>query len=295
MRDRLLSLRIISLVILSLAVIYFAFTQTSTMPIQYTMSYESDGVNSEPTAGKAAPSAELIEPLNEQLLISAAASLKDVLQEIAEIYKSHTPGVAISFNFGASGTLQRQIEQGAPADIFISASPKQMDALESKGMILSESRTDILQNRLVLVIPANADKPASFESLFTVNRLALGDPASVPAGQYGEQVLNTFGLLDLLKAEGKIVLGSDVRTVLNWVETGNADAGIVYATDAFTTEEVRIVESAPEVSHDPIIYPAAVLAKSAGIEIALDFLNFLFSSDAAELFRQYGFTPLNEN
>jgi len=254
------------------------------VPVPNTIASETDDVNLVPS-----------EERNGRLSISAAASLKDVLEDIAEVYKSHTPGVAINFNFGASGTLQRQIEQGAPTDMFISASPKQMDALESIGMILPKSRADILRNRLALIIPANANEPKNFESLITIDRLAMGDPASVPAGQYGEQVLKAFSLLDHLKSEGKIVLGSDVRTVLNWVETGNVDAGIVYATDAFTTDKVRIVELASEESHDPITYPVAILAGSSNSAIALNFLEYLFSSDAAELFRQYGFTPLDKN
>ncbi len=229
-----------------------------------------------------------------QLTVSAAASLTDVMKEIAEAYKEQAPDVSVTFNFGASGTLQQQIEQGAPADVFVSAAAKQMDALESKGMILKDSRVDLLENKLVLVIPADKDEPADFESLADAGQLAIGDPASVPAGQYAEQALTQMGIYDELNSGNKIVLGSDVRAVLNWVETGNADAGIVYATDALTSDKVKIAATAPSGSHDPVIYPAAVLDGSANAEAAQAFLDFLSTPDISALFEKYGFTALKK-
>lgn len=229
-----------------------------------------------------------------QLVVSAAASLTDVLKEIAQDYKAKAPDVTINFNFGASGTLEQQIEQGAPADIFMSAATKQMDALKAKNLIVSASDVNLLENTLVLVIPVDKDTPGSFESLGSVSQLAIGDPASVPAGQYAEQVLTHLGILDTLKADQKLVLASDVRTVLNWVETGNAQAGIVYSTDAKTSDKVKVVATATADSHDPIIYPAAVIAGSTNQAAAQAFLDYLSTPDITAVFEKAGFTALKK-
>jgi molybdate transport system substrate-binding protein len=229
-----------------------------------------------------------------ELTVSAAISLKDALDEIATLYRAKQPEVTIHFNLGGSGTLQRQVEQGAPVDIFISASPDQMDALESKGLILAGTRKDMVENSVVLIVPKDKTGISGFDDLTKpeVKIIAVGEPQTVPAGKYAQQVLTHFGLYDKLKP--KLVLGKDVREVLAYVATGNADAGIVYVTDAKISQQVKIIATAPENSHTPIIYPMAVLKDSKNIAAAKEFVAFLSSPGAREVFKKYGFVPAGE-
>ena len=160
--------------------------------------------------------------------VAAAASLTDVSKEIAAAYKKAQPNVALTFTYGASGTLQTQIEQGAPVDIFMSAAAKQMDALESKNLIDKSTRVNLLENKVVLITPkGSALGIKSFADLASakVKKIAVGDPASVPAGQYAEQVFTSLKIAD--KVKSKLNLGTDVRQVLTWVESGNVDCGVV--------------------------------------------------------------------
>ena len=227
------------------------------------------------------------------LTISAAVSLKDVLDEIDAAYKALQPGATLRFNLGASGTLQRQIEQGAPVDVFLSAAPAQMDALASKSLLLNGTRRDLVRNSIVLVVPASGGSIRSFQDLARaqVKFIALGEPQTVPAGAYAKQVLTHLGLYDLLRP--KFVLARDVRQVLTYVATGNADAGIVYSTDAKTTPQVKVVAVAAEDSHSPVIYPVAILNGSRHQAAAKAFCDFLFSAKAQDIFRKYGFSPAN--
>jgi len=226
-----------------------------------------------------------------EITVSAAASLKDVLAEIASAFNAEQPGAAIHFNLGASGTLQQQIEQGAPVDVFISASPAQMDALAAKGLLLAGTRSDLARNALVLIVPAAGSSVASFQDLSStaVKVIAIGEPQTVPAGKYAQEVLTRYGLYDSLKP--KFVLGKDVRQVLTYVASGNADAGLVYATDARTTPEVKVAAVAPEDSHAPIVYPVAVVKDSKNPDAAKAFVGFLLSAKAQDLFKKYGFSP----
>ena len=196
-----------------------------------------------------------------KLTISAAASLKDALAEEETTYKQSHPNADFENNFGSSGTLATQIDQGAPVDIFVSASAKPMDELSAKGLIDAATRRNLLKNSLVLIVPLDSQLK-DFQGLASspIRVIALGDPESVPAGQYGQQTLTALHLFDALK--GKLVFGKDVRQVLTYVETGNADAGLVYATDARASGKVRVVATAPESTHDPIVYPAAVVKGS---------------------------------
>jgi molybdate transport system substrate-binding protein len=188
-----------------------------------------------------------------EITVSAAISLKDVLDDIAQLYRAQTPDTVIHFNLGASGTLERQIEEGAPVDVFISASEDQMNSLESKGLLLPGTRRDLVRNTVVLIVPKGRTGIASLEDLARpgVKHIAIGEPKTVPAGKYAQEVLTHFHLYEQLKP--KFVLASDVRQVLTYVSTGNVDAGIVYATDAQTSAEVSIVTTAPEDSHSPVI------------------------------------------
>jgi molybdate transport system substrate-binding protein len=226
---------------------------------------------------------------NAKLLVSAAASLKDVLEEIKPIYQQTKPNISISYNFGASGALQQQIEQGAPADIFISAAKKQVDALEQKGILLPGTRSIIAKNRLVLVVPSNVTGVTSLYNLKNANikKIAIGEPRSVPAGQYAEQVLKKLNIWQQVKP--KLVYANNVRQVLASVESGNADAGLVYITDAKISNKVKVVVAADEKYHSAIIYPLAVIKSSKNANAAKDFTQFLSSSQAKAVFKKYGF------
>lgn len=228
------------------------------------------------------------------LTISAAASLKDVMEEIKTVYSNEKPDVALTYNFGSSGSLQQQIEQGAEVDVFISAATKQMDALKDKGLILDETRKDFLENKIVLVVPSDSSDVTDFSDLSSdqVNKIGLGEPKSVPVGQYAEEVLTKLNILDLITS--KVVYGKDVKEVLTWVETGNADAGIVYETDAKMSSKVKIVARAPEGSHKPVYYPSAVIKASKKTDAAKDFANFLYSNKAKPVFEKYGFVFIAE-
>ncbi len=223
------------------------------------------------------------------LNISAAASLKDSLDEIKGLYGADKSNVVLTINYGGSGTLQQQIEQGADVDIFISAAPKQMDALASKNLIIKDTRKDLLINDVVLVAPKDSSAITSFDDLTTdkVKHIALGEPKSVPAGQYAEEVFTKLKVLDKIKT--KAVYAKDVKEVLTWVETGNAEAGVVYATDAKVSNKVKVAAIASADSHTPVVYPAAVIKSTKKETAAKDFMKYLASDKAKAVFQKYGF------
>jgi molybdate transport system substrate-binding protein len=223
------------------------------------------------------------------LTLSVAASLQNVIVDVESAYRRDHAEVDFRNNFGSSGALSREIEQGAPVDAFLSAAPKPIDDLNAKGLILTGTQRNLLRNTLVLIAPRDSQL-RGFDGLTdkSIRLIALGDPASVPAGQYGRQTLTALHLLDKLSA--KLVMGKDVRQVLTYVETGNADAGIVYGTDAAASPKVRVVAVAPESLHEPIIYPAAVVQASRNQEAARKFVDYLSSPAAKEIFTKRGFT-----
>ncbi len=227
------------------------------------------------------------------LTVSAAASIQDAFKAIKPIYEDKKTKVGITYNFGSSGSLQRQLEQGAPVDIFISAAAKQMDALEAKNLLLPGTRRDLLKNQIVLIVPKDNTTIQSFEDLGTdaLTRIALGEPKSVPAGKYAEEVLTYEGLLDAVKP--KAVYAKDVRQVLNYVATGNVDAGIVYLSDTKVSDQVKVVATASEDSHSPVVYPIAVLEDSENPAAAKELEDFLFTPEAKTIFEQYGFLPVS--
>jgi molybdate transport system substrate-binding protein len=230
---------------------------------------------------------------NSKILVSAAISLKDALEEIKPLYQNSKPGTQITYNFGASGSLQQQIEQGAPVDVFISAGKKQMDALQAKGLLLPGTRTDLIGNRLVLIVPSNSNLGiTSFKSLTGTNvkRIAVGEPRSVPAGQYADQVFQKLGIATAIKS--KLIYGNNVRQVLAAVETGNADAGIVYATDAKPTNKVKVIVTASETYHSAIVYPMAIIKTTKNEATAKNFAKYLNSNSAKTIWRKYGFSRL---
>ena len=229
-----------------------------------------------------------------EIMISAAASLKNCIQDLSAMYTGKNPQVTITANFGASGALQQQIEQGAPADVFFSAGIKQMNALKEKGMMIDSSVKNILENKVVLITPKNAAALDFFEDLAksSVKKIGVGEPKSVPVGQYTEQIFQNLGLTD--KVASKLIFAKDVREVLSWVETGNVDAGVVYETDAKVSNDVTICSTAPEGSHKKVIYPIGVVKTSKHAAEAQKFVDFLFSDAAKEVFARYGFTVISK-
>lgn len=225
-----------------------------------------------------------------ELLVSAAASLTDVLNELGDIYMEENSNVDIKFSYGSSGALQAQIEEGAPVDVFFSAAQKQMDALEEGGHIVSDTRKTLLINKVVLIAPVDSQlEIKSFEDLLKddIEKIAIGDPSNVPVGQYSEEMFTNLNILDDITP--KAVYATDVRTVLTWVESGEVDCGLVYATDAYTTDKVKIIAESPEGSHKEVSYPIAAIKDSKNLDAAKAFIDFLSTEEVAETFKKYGF------
>lgn len=237
------------------------------------------------------PAAPATPPQKVELNVSAAVSLKDALAEIQKNYEAKNSNIKLVYNLGASGALQKQIEQGAPADIFISAAPKQMNDLEEKNLVNKATRKNLVENKLVIIVPTTSTlNITKYEDLTKdeVQKLSIGETASVPAGQYAQEVLKKLGIWD--KIQNKAVLAKDVRTVLTYVETGNVEAGIVYKTDAASSDKVKIAATAPEGSHQPILYPVAILSGTKQQKTAEDFLTYLSTPECKAIFEKYGFT-----
>ncbi len=237
--------------------------------------------------------ASVAAPARVSLTISAASSMTDAMNAIQKLYQAANPHVTLVMNYGSSGTLEQQIEQGAPADLFISAADKQMNMLEQKSLILTDTRTVLVRNRLVLIVPKGTAAVTGFGDLTkaSVKFLAIGEPSSVPAGQYAQETLTSLGLWE--QVQPKLVRGNNVRAVLTYVESGNADAGLVYSTDALTSHNVKVIATAAEDSHSPIVYPAAVISTSKHQAAARAFVAYLSSALARAVFLHYGFVMGN--
>ena len=225
------------------------------------------------------------------LTVFAAASLTDVLEEVGRAYTADT-GVPVRFSFAASSALARQVESGAPADVFISADQQWMDYLATRRLIQVATRRNIVANSLVLVAPAGSPVSLRIAPGFALasalgerGRIATGDPASVPAGRYARAALQQLKVWDSVAS--RIIPADNVRTALNFVARGEAPLGIVYATDARAENRVRVVDVFPDATHEPIRYPAAATA-TAGADAA-GFLSFLVSEHARALFIRAGF------
>lgn len=225
-----------------------------------------------------------------ELTISAAASLKDAMDVIGRTYQEEHPGVTLKFNFGASGSLQQQISQGAPVDLFFSAAEDKFDLLVEEGSIAKEDGLDLLGNELVLIVPKENQSIKGFEDLIKadVDKISIGTPETVPAGKYAKESLEKMGIWKDI--ESKVVYAKDVRQVLSYVETGNVGAGIVYKTDALVSDKVDIIASADSATHAPIIYPVGIIKDSKHYEAAKEFYKYLQSDDALKVFEEYGFT-----
>lgn len=228
-----------------------------------------------------------LEPPTE-ITVFAAASLTESLNTIKENYETEHPEIELIYNFDSSGTLQTQIEEGAVCDLFISAGQKQMDALGD--LVNADSRVDLLENTIVLVVPNDAKNvPSSFGALVDVSSIALGN-SDVPVGQYSEEILRNMGLWDQLNKEHKITFGSNVKEVTAQVAASAVSCGIVYRTDAASEPDITVVAEAPADSYSPAIYPAAVLTDAAQPEYAQAFLDYLNTEDAISVFSSVGFT-----
>lgn len=227
-----------------------------------------------------------------EILVAAAASLKNAYEEeLIPMFQDKYPGVTVKGTYDSSGKLQTQIEEGLEADVFMSASPKQMTALDEEGLIVSDTITSLLENKIVLIVPAGSSAGIEkFEDIEKAETIALGDPASVPAGQYAEEALTSLGIWD--KIQDKVSFGTNVTEVLNQVAASSADAGIVYATDAASmADKVEVVAEAPEGSlAKKVIYPVAVVKNTAHPGEAKNFVEFLKTDEAMKVFEEYGFT-----
>lgn len=226
-----------------------------------------------------------------ELTVLAAASMTDAMQEIGEAYQETHENIEFTYQFDSSGTLKTQIEEGAPADIFISAATKQMDELVQGELVEEDSVFPWLENKVVLIVPKDSeDGPDSFEDAAEeeVSMIAIGNE-DVPVGQYTQTIYQNLGLWENIQAKAN--LASNVRQVLDWVATGNAPCGVVYATDAQIEKNVKVVCEAPKGSCDPVIYPAGMVSASKEKEASAEFLEYLKTEEVSEILEAYGFTP----
>ncbi|SDY00119.1 molybdate transport system substrate-binding protein [Evansella caseinilytica] len=228
-----------------------------------------------------------------EIIVSAAASLTDALNEIKRSFEEEYQGISITYNFGSSGALQQQIIQGAPVNIFFSAAEDKFDELMEKGLIQKEDGVDLVGNDIVLVTPTDMEMIQSFADLpEQAQTLSIGTPESVPAGKYAKEMLENIGLWK--EMEQQIVYAKDVRQVLTYVETGNVDAGIVYRTDALISSKVNIVATAEEGTHAQIIYPLGIIDESDNRNETRIFYEYLQSEKSLKILEEYGFRNLLE-
>jgi len=228
-----------------------------------------------------------------ELTFSVAISMKDATEELGRRFAQSHPGVVLRYNVGASGDLQKQIEAGAPIDLFISAAPRQMDELEKKGLIVSATRRVFARNVLTVIKPADSKvditKPADLLAA-RVTRIVVGNPKTVPVGQYSEECLRALGLWD--KVQPKLVFSENVRQALDYVARGEVDAGFVYATDAaIRGRDVKEAFRPPEDTYRPVTYPAAVVKDARQPALASAFIDLLMSPEGQQVLARFGFLP----
>lgn len=233
-----------------------------------------------------------------EITVFAAASMTETMDEIIEMYKDAAPNVTITPTYDSSGTLLTQIQEGADCDLFISAAPKQMNALEEEGGLLEGSRLDLLENKVTLAVPEGNPKGVeTFDQLAEL--LASGDVllamgnSDVPVGQYTQKIFAYYELdEEALAASGVLTYGSNVKEVTTQVSEATVDCGIIYGTDAFSAG-LTVVDSATAEMCGQVIYPASVLAGSQNAEAAQAFLDYLTGPDASAVFEGVGFSPMN--
>lgn len=230
-------------------------------------------------------------PANESTItVAAAASLKNCMDgQLIPAFQEKYPSINVKTTYDSSGKLQTQIEEGANVDVFMPASTKQMNALNDKGLVNKDSIVQLLENKIVLIVPLNSTKGISaLTDILKADKIAVGDPASVPAGQYAKEALTNLKIWD--EASKKASLGTNVTEVLNWVAEGSADAGIVYATDAAGSKKVKVVAEAPEGSVSKVIYPVGIIKAGKQEDSAHKFIEFLQTDEARIVFESFGFT-----
>jgi molybdate transport system substrate-binding protein len=216
-----------------------------------------------------------------EITVSAASSLSDVFKDLGTEFTKNHPEVKINFNFGASGILQKQIEQGAPVDIFASASQLEMDSLDGKGLIIKDTRTNFTRNKLVIIAPSNV----TIEGLKSLNKIAIGNPKTVPAGRYAQTFLENAGIYEMIKP--KLTFAENVRQALDYVERGEVDAGFVYFSD--TLKSNMSVSSINDSFYPSIVYPIAVINDSQQLVISRQFIEYIQSNEGQTILRKYGF------
>lgn len=229
----------------------------------------------------------------QEVNLAAAASLKNAFDEkLIPMFQEKYPGVKVTPTYASSGDLQTQIENGLEADVFMSAANKQMNKLAEEGLVDNSTNLQFLENKVVLIVPADSNANiSSFDDLKNISgNIAIGDPESVPAGQYAQEVLNNTGIWN--DVESKLSLGTDVTAVLNQVAQGSAECGIVYATDAKSMpDDVKVICEAPDDAlKTPVIYPVAALKNSTDDNATKAFMDFLQTKEAKDVFVEYGFT-----
>jgi molybdate transport system substrate-binding protein len=232
---------------------------------------------------------------NRPVIVGAAISLKESFNELGGIYE-HRTGTSVTFTFGSSGELEKQIEAGAPLDVFASAAEKEMDELQARNLIDRTTRRDFARNSLVLVVPADSRvQLQSFSGLEkpSVTKIAIGDPKTVPAGQYAQELLRNMQLWQ--KIESRLIMGENVRQVLDYVARGEVDAGIVYATDVPIAQgRVVTVARASDKNYGPILYPVAVVENSPSAKAAKEFIDLVVSPAGVQILEKHGFEPANQ-
>lgn len=240
-----------------------------------------------------APEAPRAHAASTKLLVSTPASLTEAYADLAQAFEARNPGIDVDLNTGASGVLANQIEQGAPADVFASADQARMDKLESKALLEPGTRRNFARNAVVLAVPRSGVRTLTWKSLPGhpgIRRVAIGDEG-VPAGTYARQVLEKLGIMDGLRP--KLVMGADVRQVLAYLTQGEVDAGVVYETDVRASKgQVWLAARAPAGSHDPIVYPIAVIAASRDKLAARRFVDLVAGPTGQAIFTKRGFLPL---
>ena len=226
------------------------------------------------------------------IVVGAAISLKESFNALGSIYERRT-GAKVTFTFGSSGEIEKQIEAGAPVDVFASAAEKEMDELQAKNLIDRATRTDFARNSLVLVVPIDSKLQLRSFSDFekpSVTKIAIGDPKTVPAGQYAQELLRNTQLWP--KVESRLVLGENVRQVLDYVARGEVDAGVVYATDVQVAQgRVSVAARAADRDYGPILYPLAVVQSSASANVAKGFVDLVVSPEGVQILKKHGFRP----
>ncbi|MEW5859156.1 MAG: molybdate ABC transporter substrate-binding protein [Cyanobacteriota bacterium] len=248
-----------------------------------------------------AVSPKAYESTSTRLTVAAAASLTEAFTEIATAFQVQFPTFTVNFNFAASGLLQKQIERGAPIDIFASAADKPMEALETQNLLVPQTRKTFARNQLVVV--ATTAQTSWLKKLSDLRdlrdsrlkRLAIGNPATVPAGEYAKIALGKENLYTKLEKEKKLVFGDNVRQVLTYVEQGNVDAALVYATDAAISKKVKVISRISPESTRPIRYWIAIVKQSQNSQQAKEFINFVTGNRGQQILQKYGFLPVAAN